>query len=168
MLGAGLVVSILLGGLIHLTFARLISHQESRNAFLEAQIDILDKKIEEIKMLESQKEQLLARIETIQKLQLSRTINVRMFDAIVDRLPDGVGLEEFDQSANKLRFTGLAQSNARVSSFMRSLEEAPVMSSPVLSLIEAQNKNDPRAPGALNKFVVSMTLSGDATVETAQ
>ena len=59
---AGGAAVIMLGAvvLVHIQVASMISHQDSRNKFLDAQIVLVDKQIEEIDTLEKEKSDLLA------------------------------------------------------------------------------------------------------------
>jgi type IV pilus assembly protein PilN len=99
-----------------------IDYQNSRNAYLQEQIVSLDAKIKEIRLLEKKRENLLARMDAIQKLQASRPIIVRLFDEIVTTLPAGVFITSLSQSGSTVVLKGTAQSNARVSNFMRNFE----------------------------------------------
>ncbi|MPM59525.1 hypothetical protein SDC9_106369 [bioreactor metagenome] len=47
-------------------------------------------------------------------------------------MPDGVYLKTARQSGQRVTLTGIAQSNARVSSLMRSLDESPFLQNPGL------------------------------------
>ena len=58
-------------------------------------------------------------MEVIQNLQAARPGIVHLFDELVKTLPDGVHLSSLKQSGNSLALSGKAESNARVSSYMR-------------------------------------------------
>ena len=53
------------------------------------------------------------------------------------QLPDGVYLKAVSQKINRVTVSGYAQSNARVSTFMRNLESSPYLEKPVLIEIKA-------------------------------
>ncbi len=101
----------------------LTNEQNNRNAFLSKEIAVLDGKIKEIATLEVERAKLLARIQVIQQLQADRPKTVRVLDAIVRTVPDGVHLNSAKRTGNLIVFDGVAQSNARVSVFMRQLDE---------------------------------------------
>ena len=65
---------------VHIYFSQRIEAQQTRNGYLEDQIGLLDKKIEEIKQLENEKAKLLARMRAIEQLQGNRPLIVRFFD----------------------------------------------------------------------------------------
>ena len=111
-------------------FQQRIDFQNSRNAFLEQQIASLDKKIKEIQELDREKERLLARMRIIQQLQSSRPEIVRVVDALVETLPDGVFYTGVKQQGPAFNVVGVAQSNARVSSLMRQLESSEMFENP--------------------------------------
>jgi len=52
-------------------------------------------------------------------------------------LPDGVYIKSLKQSGNKINMIGAAQSNARVSTLMRAIEDSPWLEKPTLVEIHA-------------------------------
>ena len=81
----------------------------------------------------------------IQDLQTHRPMVVHMLDKLVVALPEGLFLTKFEQSGVELLIEGLAQSNARVSAFMRNLDESEWFDSPRLEVIQVQEKNGSRS-----------------------
>ncbi len=63
---------------------------------------------------------------------------VHLFDSLVRTIPDGVMLANIKQEGEVLTLQGRAQSNARVSAYMRNLETSGWMTKPELSIIEAK------------------------------
>ena len=149
-LGVFALLAALIVGLIHFYNNQMIDYQNSRNAYLDSKIAELDKKIEEIKQLEREKERLLARMDAIQELQGNRPLIVRLFDEIVTSIPDGVSLDRMKQDGKKVTINGEAQSNARVSNFMRNLESSEWLTNPQLNIIEADADDAAR----INKFIL--------------
>ncbi len=135
--GIACLLALVVVGMVHLYFEQLISYQNTRNQFLQGQISLLDKKIKEIRDLEKERDRLLSRMRAIEKLQTSRPIIVHLFDALVDALPDGVYLKDLQQKGDMLTIKGVAQSNARVSSFMRNLDDSEWLTHPTLEIIES-------------------------------
>lgn len=131
---AGITLGIIV--LVHGLFTQLIEHQQVRNKYIEDQIALLDKKITEIREFEKEKQRLLDRIRAIETLQTSRPVIVHLFDELVTTLPEGVFLTEISQQGDAIA-KGVAQSNARVSSFMRNIEVSPWLKSPHLEVVEA-------------------------------
>lgn len=135
-LGMVALLSAGLWGAVHFYHVQLIEVQNTRIAYIDEQIKVVDKKIEEIKQLEKEKERLLARMRAIEQLQGNRPLIVRLFDELVKSLPEGVTVQSIQQKGDKITINGLAQSNARVSSFMRQLESSPWLANPDLKVIQ--------------------------------
>ena len=62
---------------------------------------------------------------------------MRIFDEIVNTLPEGVYLTAVIQTGEALQITGVAESNARVSSLMRNIEKSDWLTEPKLQIIES-------------------------------
>ena len=133
-------ITILVIGGVHYWFNQRIAFQNERNGYLEDQIASLNKKIEAIKNLKSEREALLARMQIIQQLQASRPEIVHLFDEIVQTLPDGVFYTKITQKGRALNLEGIAQSNARISTLMRNIEASQWMDRPVLDEIVRKDK----------------------------
>jgi type IV pilus assembly protein PilN len=126
---------------INLYISDLIESQTQRNEYLQEQIAILDKHIHTIKNLEKEKEKLLARMKIIQQLQNSRPQIVHVFDEMVRTLPSGIYLESMKRQGHRNVLNGVAESNARVSIFMRNLDASLVFQDPRLEVIEKMGKD---------------------------
>lgn len=136
-------------------FDTLIENQTERNAYLQTEIKALDSKIKEIEGLERQRAALLARKQVIEQLQANRSQMVHLFDELVRTIPEGVRLTTIKQAGTSLALNGVAQSNARVSSYMRNLEKSGWMTNPDLSIIEAKG-GDKSMP---YEFTLRVTLT---------
>lgn len=122
-----------------------IDYQNRRNDFLTTEIDRLKVELEEIKELESTKAKLLSRMEIIQQLQTSRPQIVHLFHELAFTLPDGVSLTSIEQNQNSITLQGKAESNTRVSAYMRNLDDSEWLSDPRLEVIESkQGENTSR------------------------
>jgi type IV pilus assembly protein PilN len=140
----GALLAALIVLLAHFHIDGLIDNQNQRNAFLKTQIAVLDQRIGRIKELEKMKADLLARMNVIQELQRSRPESVHLMDELVRSLPDGVYLKSFTQKGRSLDMTGVAQSNARVSDYMRSIDASDWLTAPHLDLIKTTEVNRTR------------------------
>ncbi|WP_456375250.1 PilN domain-containing protein [Thiolapillus sp.] len=144
--GFQLLFAILLAALAtffwYLQVQKQIEFQESRNAFLKAEIAKVDEKIKEIKDLEKKRAELVARMNVIQELQASRPMVVHLFDELVTTIPDGVFLESMSQKGLEVTLSGQAQSNARVSAYMRAIDASDWMKDPDLKVIKSKDKTD--------------------------
>ncbi|AGS38400.1 MAG: type IV pilus assembly protein PilN [Cycloclasticus pugetii] len=137
-LGLGVLVSIFVMAVVHFSIDGLIETQHNRNHFVQNEISVLDKRIKEIQTLDRTKSKLLARMEVIQRLQSSRPEIVHMFDQLAKTVPEGVRLTKFTQSGEKLSIEGSAQSNTRVSAYMRNLEQSPWLKGTDLNVIRSK------------------------------
>ena len=137
---AGLVVTALVALALHMHMEQLISAQQARNDFLQEEISHLNRQIKEIQELEKTKANLLTRMNVIQQLQQSRPEVVHLFDELVIAIPEGVFLTNLKQTGKRVVVEGRAQSNARVSAFMRNIEVSPWIGNPQLLLIENKDK----------------------------
>jgi len=140
MLGVGLGVALAVSVFMHIHVEGMIDYQNQRNSYLEGEIAKLNKMIEEIKNLEKTKSNLIARMNIIQQLQESRPEIVHLFDELVDTLPNGVYLTKVDQKGRSIELEGRAQSNARVSAYMRNIDSSAWIGGANLKLIEQRDK----------------------------
>ncbi len=127
-----------------------LDEQNSRNTFLQSEITKLDLKIAQIKTIDKEREQLLARMNVIQELQSSRPKVVKVFDALVRSVPEGIHLDKVQRQGDTLTLNGVAQSNARVSVFMRQLDSNTEFDNPDLTVIKRTSTND----DAIRKFTL--------------
>jgi len=141
-LAAFLMVAIIV--LVHIRVGGIVENQLSRNSYLNKEIKTLEKQIAEIKELEKEKSNLLARMNIIQQLQSSRPQVVHVFDQMVSTIPAGVFLTSIKNIGPSITFDGFAQSNARVSSYMRNIDDADWLTSPRLDVIKTLNEKGQR------------------------
>ena len=140
---------------VHTFFATRIETQVERNKYLESEIVLLDKQIDEIRKLKEQTQALLARKRVVESLQTNRTETVRLLDQLVRQLPDGVYLKSIKQTGQRVNVIGYATSNARVSTLMRNFEASPWLEGPALVEIKAATIDN--AP--LNEFNLNVNIS---------
>lgn len=164
-IGAGVVTVCLAMGFVHGYIGGRIDYQTQRNQFLQKEIDALNKQIAEIKELEAKKNRLVAKMEVIQQLQGSRPEAVHLFDELAKTVPDGVRLDEIVQGGRTLTIKGFAQSNARVSAYMRNLDGSPWLESPVLSVIETKGGPTGDRPNRFDMTVRQTASAGGGSKE---
>ncbi len=146
------VLSVLLG---YTVIAGFIEHQKGSNDYLKGEISKLDKEISEIKALDEKRKSLLDRKKVVEDLQTDRSSSVHLLDQLVRQLPEGIYLKSIKQSGKTIELQGYAQSNARVSTLMRNLEESPWLESPNLVEIKAVNLSNLR----VNEFTLTVQQS---------
>ncbi|MDD5035394.1 MAG: PilN domain-containing protein [Methylococcaceae bacterium] len=166
-IGLSVTLTLALMLFVHTHYSTRIEYQNERNAFLTQEIAVLDQKIKEISELESKKKRLIAKMEVIQQLQSSRPEIVHLFDELARSIPDGVYLSDLTQADKNLTVNGMAQSNARVSAYMRNLESSTWLKEPVLNIIETKIDNkDKKERGS--KFTLQVKQSSEKTEEKAK
>src|SRR5690349_12647497 len=154
LLAVSAVAAIVISLVIVLFYKGQIEGQQNRNKYLEDQIALVNEQIKEIDELDKKKARLLRRKEVIEQLQASRSQMVHLFDELVRTIPDGLRLNSIKQQGNDLTLDGFAQSNARVSTYMRNLQVSGWMTKPELSIIEVKGKD----PGLPYSFSLKVTL----------
>ncbi|WP_078083368.1 PilN domain-containing protein [Microbulbifer mangrovi] len=115
-----------------------IANQEQRNQLLNTEIAALNKQVREIKDLKKRRQELIDRMRVIQELQGNRPLAVRYFDEMVRAAPEGLWLTHLKRTGKTLKVSGVAESNNRVSSFMRSLDQSEWFQSPNLTGVTAR------------------------------
>ena len=148
-----------------------INTQNSRNNMLQSEIAVLDQKVEEINKLKNKKDDLLERMQVIQNLQGNRPLIVRIFDELARTVPDGVWYSKIERKGDKVFLDGTAESNSRVSSLMRRLDESEYFKDPNLTKVIA----NPTVGEQGNDFMLMVDLEiknqqvveGDAEAETS-
>lgn len=147
---------------VHFHISGSIDYQNQRNEYLKSEVALLDQKIKEIENLETKKKRLIAKMEVIQQLQLSRPEIVHLFDELARTTPEGVQLTEITQTDKLLVMNGIAQSNARVSVYMRNLDLSPWLQDAVLNVIEAKAETRDKKEQRGSKFTLQVRQTTDS------
>lgn len=137
----GLVIAAAFDFAVVRYFDDAIDFQHNRNEFLKQQIAETEKQIKEIQELEKTRQNLLARMHVVEELQRSRAATVHFFDEIVNTLPEGVYLTSLKQQGAIVSLDGVAESNGRVSSYMKNFEGSQWFADPRLGVIQAVDNN---------------------------
>lgn len=120
---AGLGVSVAVGavvvGLLYAFQQQMISAQQGRNEFLSEANRKLDAEIKDVSSLKFQIEALKARQRAVEDLQTDRNMPVYLLSELVKQTPEGIYLTSVKQDGQSVLITGAAQSNERVSEFLR-------------------------------------------------
>lgn len=166
----GLALSTVAAGMlvIHFLINRQINFQNDDNNYLKAEIQLLDQQISEIESLQKEKAQLLARMQIIQQLQTNRPQIVRLFDEIIKTIPEGLYLTNLTHTGPHLMMEGRAESNTRVSTFMRNIEASHWLKSPVLSVIQVdeQKSGEKQTEKVADKYIDRMIEFNLQAIET--
>lgn len=153
------VIALTLGGLlvgfVQVAISTQLSYQERRNTYLKQETAILDKQIEEIKKLREQTQSLLARKNVVESLQSTRSDVVHLLDQMLRILPDGVYIKSLKQADRRISLVGYSQSNARISTLMRAVEDSPWLDTPSLVEIHAVSLGSSR----VSEFSMNFNLT---------
>ena len=138
LIGVGLSVVAFVG------INQAISTQESRNAFLEGEIKILDTAIAEIASLKAEKEDFLAKTQKVEELQSKRFEGAQIIDTLNQLIPEGVFLISVSSSDEKnYEIKGKASSDNRIAMFMKSLPSTMLFEQPeLLEIKKTDNGQD--------------------------
>jgi type IV pilus assembly protein PilN len=115
LVGAGLVVA----GYLLLQF--LTSEQQARNQTISSEIARLDAQIKDIADLKTEIESLKSRQRAVEDLQTDRNTPVQLLNDLARLAPEGVYLTAIRQSDKVVTVSGIAQTNERVSEFLRNI-----------------------------------------------
>lgn len=166
LIGITFLASAALVGIAYFAMDEAISHQQDRNKILQNEIAALDKQIKEIQELQKVKANLLARMRVIEQLQQSRSATVHFFDEIINTLPDGVYLTSVKQTGTDVTLDGIAESNGRISAYMKNLDSSPWFKDPKLVVIRTSDKNRLRSSEFQLK-VTNLTKATDSSQPAA-
>jgi len=134
---------------------RQIAVQSEKNEFLKREIASLDKEIDEIKKIQEQTNALLSRKRVIEALQANRTETVHLFNELAKQVPEGIYLRTLAQTGPKIAISGYAQSNARITTLMNNLDEAPLLEQSTLIETKAETVGNRR----LNAFSITTMIT---------
>ncbi|WP_444914975.1 PilN domain-containing protein [Microbulbifer sp. TRSA007] len=133
-----------------------VVRQNERNQILQTRINALNIQVREIKDLKKRRQELIDRMRVIQELQGNRPLAVRYFDEIVRATPEGLWLSELKREGDRLDLLGVAESNNRVSSFMRNLDQSDWYEAPQLTGVTAT----PQYGDQASEFQLTVKVSG--------
>jgi type IV pilus assembly protein PilN len=136
-------------------FDQQIRNQNSRNNYLNQQIQVLDRQIEQIREINSAKDEITLRMSLIEQLQVSRNLTPIIFDELAKLVPTGVSFSLMNRSGDRIKIVGISESNNRLSAFMRALEASRVFVNPVLSSITS----DKSGAIAVSDFELTFSIS---------
>jgi Tfp pilus assembly protein PilN len=88
--GISAVLALLVGGAVWLYLDSQVTAQRANVAYMKAEIDKLDKQIEEIRKIREETASLLAKKQVVEGLQSNRSEPVQLLDQLLRQLPEGV------------------------------------------------------------------------------
>ena len=165
--GCGLLVA----GLWYGALQQMTQAQQARNNFLRDEITKLEGQIKDIATLRAEIDSLKARQGAVEDLQLNRNVPVHLLDELVRLTPEGVYLSAIKQTDSTVLVNGVAQTNERVSEFLRNAQS----NSPWLErmeLVEIKAVMQPPVQGAreqrrLFEFALRVSLKQPGAAASA-
>lgn len=153
LLGAISIAAVIVG-LVYIVVQGKIKDGRKVNAYIETETRILDQKLASIQEINEQRQELIARRQVLQQLQIERVAIVNILQGITERLPDGVFLTEIKKQGDQLTLTGKAESNTRVSELMQKIESSSWIIDPLLTIIKSDNNKNVH----IRDFKITMTV----------
>lgn len=161
-----LVLGAVLVLIVGLFYDQRISIQEARNQQIQQEINRLQQRIARIAELEKTRNRLLSRKQIIEQLQASRSLTVELLDKLAKTIPVGVTLENVRQQGSNVTLLGSSQSNARVSAYLKSLEQMDLFVSPELQYVRAAGR--PATRTEPYEFAIQVRLRPKTPEETQE
>lgn len=170
-LGVAAACGFLLAGVWFTVLQQMTQAQQARNGFLRDEIGKLESQIKDIATLRADIDSLKARQGAVEDLQVNRNLPVHLLDELVRLTPEGIYLTTIKQVDSAVQVNGVAQTNERVSEFLRNAQTG----SPWLErmeLVEIKAVNQPPAAGTrearrLFEFALRVTLKQPGAAASA-
>ena len=163
LLGAA-VFGVIIAGIWTFVLQQMTAAQQSRNDYLRAEISRLDAQVKDIANLRAEIEALKARQKSVEDLQTDRNMPVHLLEQLAKQVPEGIYLTSIRQQAQVVAVTGVAQTNERVSEFLRNIGNSTWLERPELIEIKAANVTTAgRDQRRLFEFSLRVTLKRPST-----
>jgi type IV pilus assembly protein PilN len=112
-----------------------VDGQNTRNQFLNNEIQILDSRIVKIRNLNEKKKELQKRTGVVEQLQRSRNVGTQVFDEIAKIVPNGVYLTSLEKQGNSINIIGKTESNNHLANMIREIERSLLFTDAILESI---------------------------------
>ena len=158
-LGMSALIGLVLVALWYGIQQQMIGSQQSRNEFLKSEIAKLDDEIKDVSTLKAEIESLKARQKAVEDLQTDRNMPVHILNELARQTPEGIYLKNIKQEGQFVTVTGVAQTNERVSAFLRNTgNNSPWLERPELQEIKAASVVLPDTKDPKRLFEFSMRV----------
>jgi type IV pilus assembly protein PilN len=158
--GAALLVGCAILAFFYAVQMSMMATQRSRNDILSAAIHKLDDEIKDVSGLRSEIDALKARQRAVEDLQTDRNMPVYLLNELVSQTPEGLYLNAVHQNGQSVTVSGFAQTNERVSEFLRNTNSKSTwLERPELIEIKAATSTGKDARDNKRFFDFSMRVS---------
>ena len=139
----------------------MTDEQQTRNAYLQSEISLLDTQIAEIKKINERKKDIERRTDIILNLQQSRNLPTHVLDELVRIVPPGIYLSSLEKKGSLLLIEGRSESNNNVANMMRKVKASEWLTDPNMQSIVTQNEELRQ----LQRFSLRVTIKGASVDE---
>ena len=134
----------------------MTDEQQTRNAYLQSEISLLDTQIAEIKKINERKKDIERRTDIILNLQQSRNLPTHVLDELVRIVPPGIYLSSLEKKGSLLLIEGRSESNNNVANMMRKVKASEWLTDPNMQSIVTKNEELRQ----LQQFSLRVTIKG--------
>jgi type IV pilus assembly protein PilN len=168
-LGLSVVAGAVIVALWYAVQLRMMATQQTRNEILTSAIHKLDDEIKDVSALKAEIDSLKARQRAVEDLQTDRNMPVYLLNELVAQTPEGIYLTSIHQNGQSVTVAGFAQTNERVSEFLRNTNSrSKWLEHPELVEIKAATPGrDGRDNKRLFDFSMRVSLKRPGEVSTA-
>jgi len=142
--------------------------QNQRNHLIKAENEKLDEEIKEIATLREEIDSLKARQQAVEDLQGDRNQPVYLLSELVTQTPEGIYLRSLKQDGQKIVLSGYAQSNERVSEYLKNLySHSDWLNKPELVVINAAGIGEGKNAKKVFDFTINVGINRPRDQESA-
>ncbi len=156
LLAAGIVI------LVYLGFDYLKNQEAEKATYLRGEIAKVDRELTEIAALKQKKQELIDRMNAIDSLQQSRNIAVHLYSDLPTLTATGLYLNSMSFSGGVVNIKGLAESNPRVSSMLRNVDNSKWLGNSSIVQTKAEVRDGkkvvPTLPDGLYEFDMKFSI----------
>jgi type IV pilus assembly protein PilN len=160
-----LVLSILATFIIVFVFNYYVTEQgrqqRLRNQIVQQEITAYQQQLSKINNLQKSRDELIARMSLVSKLQSTRILMVHLFDELSKITPSGIYLTRMEGKNKRIIVSGYATSNKHVAQIMKNIEQNEWIHHPVLQ--EIKKVEDKQS--ANNEFKLTFALDSSSKNE---
>jgi len=167
-----LVLAVIIGAVFIVVVAAYnaaeILVQNQRNSMIKAENEKLDAEIKEIATLREEIDSLKARQQAVEDLQGDRNQPVYLLSELVTQTPEGIYLRSVKQDGQRVVLMGYAQSNERVSEYLKNLSSrSDWLDNPQLVVISATGIGTGKSAKKVFDFTVNVGIKRPRDQEAA-
>ncbi|MFM2591164.1 PilN domain-containing protein [Vibrio sp. TBV020] len=102
--------------------------QQSRLSYLTSYITQLDRRINELKMVEQDHKALLTRLQVVEQLQALRNKTTDFMNAVPSYIPEGVYVDKIKMNGHHIQISGISDTTSRLATMLDNLEKSSLLS----------------------------------------